>query len=188
MALIHPNSVCAICGEKLDRPYTATSGVAFPREHRLYRYCDAPLHYDCFETWADRKAFAGRYFEGRLHSYRVGITGHLLAEGMSWALICGPYNETDLRPAIEAGVLSEKSIQQGLNLGDKPNYVTVALSEWLARLSINWADWEIFVGGKYREDLEGRILHDVEQVMRDVRQVAPDSQTLEKLLMKSSVE
>ncbi len=183
MALILPNSVCAICGENLDRPYTATSGVAFAKEHRLYRYCDAPLHNDCFEKWPDRTEFVGGYFQSTLHSFKAGLTGHLLAEGVNWALICGPYARTDLRPAVEAGWFSAEAAEDMKEkLGDKPQYVTVILSEWLAQLNTNWDGWEHFVHEKYREHLEGGILLDVEAIMEQVRQLAPDNDALQTLL------
>ena len=185
MALILPTSVCAICGEKLDRPYTATSGVAFPKEHRLYKYCDAPLHYDCLETWPDRTEFARGYFESKAHGFRSGLTGHLLAEGIGWALVCGPYKGTNLRLAVEAGWFSEEEIVQlRLKLGDKPQNATVMLSEQIDQLNTRWDAWDEFVNEKYRENLQGNILTDVEQIMREVRQVAPNSPTLEKLLTK----
>ena len=186
MALILPTSVCAICGEKLDRPYTATSGVAFPKEHRLYKYCDAPLHYDCLETWLDRIEFARGYFEGKVHGFRSGLTGHLLAEGIGWALVCGPYNGTDLRLTVEAGWFSEEeTVQLRLMLGDKPQYVVVELSEWIVGLRTNWDNWTDFVHGKYKDGLEGVTLHSVEQIMGEVEQIAPNSLSLTKLLTRS---
>ncbi len=62
MAIIDNDSRCVICIEKLERPYLATSGVAFPAEHRLNKYCDAPLHQDCVENWDDRIEFSEGYY------------------------------------------------------------------------------------------------------------------------------
>jgi hypothetical protein len=48
MALIFSGSCCAICQEALGgRVYLATSGVFFEEDDPLFRFCDAPLHWDC---------------------------------------------------------------------------------------------------------------------------------------------
>jgi hypothetical protein len=72
MALIGEWSTCTICGGALDRPYTATSGVAFASNQRLWAYCDAPLHFDCLSTWADREEFSREYFVSSLARYWSG--------------------------------------------------------------------------------------------------------------------
>jgi hypothetical protein len=62
MALISSTSRCAICNELLgERPYLATSGVFFPEDDPLYPYCDAPLHWDCYEVWDHRSRFARQH-------------------------------------------------------------------------------------------------------------------------------
>lgn len=63
MALITPASRCAICNRLLGAlPYLATSGGDFfPITDPLYPFCDAPLHWDCYEHWPERPRFARQY-------------------------------------------------------------------------------------------------------------------------------
>lgn len=64
MAIVLGPARCAICEEPLgNRQYLATSGVAFDPTHRLFGYCDAPIHWDCYESWPSRSEFARAYFE-----------------------------------------------------------------------------------------------------------------------------
>jgi hypothetical protein len=59
MALITKGSRCAICNKQLgEEPYLATSGVFFPADDPLWSFCDAPLHWDCYEHWPHRSRFA----------------------------------------------------------------------------------------------------------------------------------
>lgn len=60
-------STCAICGEKLDehRDYMATSGVWYESDHPLYAFCDAGMHWDCYEKWPHRPKFAEDYVRSR---------------------------------------------------------------------------------------------------------------------------
>lgn len=72
MALISAGSRCAICREQLaGRALFATSGVWLPNTHRLYRYCDAAMHRDCYATWPDRLEFERTRFEARAAGARV---------------------------------------------------------------------------------------------------------------------
>ncbi|MCE7872493.1 hypothetical protein DYH09_19230 [bacterium CPR1] len=55
-------STCALCGELADsKEYMATSGVWYEPDHPLWRYCDAPMHWECYERWPEREAFARDY-------------------------------------------------------------------------------------------------------------------------------
>lgn len=62
MALISENSRCAICDKRLNisAPLFATSGL-FPVPGMLLRYCDAPMHWNCYAAWPHRKTFAAAY-------------------------------------------------------------------------------------------------------------------------------
>jgi hypothetical protein len=158
MALILPNTPCAICGGQLDRVYTATSGCAFPQGHPLWGYCDAPLHLDCLETWPHREEFSRGYFDQAVESHRSGY-GHILARGESWVLVCGP------RAA-----------------GGLPYFAEVRLADWPFRLYSKWEAWPDFAGGGFREGLEGTALVAAESAMAGVREVAPDESRLSRLL------
>lgn len=65
MAIITPDSTCAICERPFNfeqEPIFATWGVfAVPPE--LFRFCDAPLHWDCYAAWPHRAVFAAAYFQ-----------------------------------------------------------------------------------------------------------------------------
>ena len=158
MALIFADSTCAICGERLDRPYTATSGCAFPEAHPLWRYCDAPLHLDCLERWPQRGQFSRGYFDAAVEQRRSGY-GHLLAQGETWVLVCGPHVEDNT-----------------------PYFAEVRLPDWPFRLYSKWGDWPYFIGGGYREGLEGAALSAADKVMAEVREIAPDGPALMRLL------
>ncbi|MBS1808638.1 MAG: hypothetical protein JST84_10645 [Acidobacteria bacterium] len=62
MAIITANSTCAICEDVFDpdKPLFATWGV-FPVPAGLERYCDAPMHWDCYAGWPYRSVFAAAY-------------------------------------------------------------------------------------------------------------------------------
>lgn len=79
MAIVLDTARCAICKEPLgDRPYLATSGAAFEPTHRMFEYCDAPIHWDCYEPWPSRSEFARAYFELKVAAE---------AENPSWARV-----------------------------------------------------------------------------------------------------
>ena len=169
MAIIFPDSTCALCGELLDRPYTATSGVAFPLSDPLYRYCDAPLHFDCLERWPERPVFSAAYFEMAVSHFRN--RAHLLIEQIEWVLGAGP---------TQRNQPSEGFTQRFTN--DWPYYAEVRLRDWPFRLYTHWDDWDAFLARDYREGLVSEALQVAERVMTEVRQTAPDQQALSGLL------
>ena len=158
MALIFADSTCAICGERLDRPFTATSGCAFPEGHPLWRYCDAPLHLDCLERWPHRERFSRRYFDLAVGEHGAGY-GHILAGGESWVLVCGPHTKNKT-----------------------PYFAAVRLPDWPLRLYSRWERWPDFINGGYKEGLGGAALAAAERAMAEVSAVAPDVPALLRLL------
>ena len=172
MALIFPGSTCALCGELLDRPYIATSGVAFPLVSPLYRYCDAPLHFDCLERWPDREAFSAGYFESALARFRDHA--NLLVKRADWILGAGPTRHNQLPGGMTRPLDN-----------DLPYYAEVRLPDWPFRLYTQWLDWEAFLAGGYREGLAGQALQVSEQVMGEVKQIVPNRQRLSGLLEES---
>lgn len=62
MAIITANSICALCEGVFEpgKPLFATWGV-FPVPAGLERYCDAPMHWDCYAGWPYRQVFAAAY-------------------------------------------------------------------------------------------------------------------------------
>ncbi len=155
MALISDNSRCAICDESLSRPYTATSGCAFSPGHRLFAFCDAPLHFSCLEGWSDREEFSLAYHKQALDACREGY-GTLIHVGESWFLGCGPSTPPQL-----------------------PYFAQVVLCDWPIRLYTRLEEWDIFVREGYRESLVGEALARADAVMAEVRILLSDQQALE---------
>jgi len=146
---------CPICGGdfKDGRPYTGTSGVAFAPPSPLYEYCDAGLHFECLEKWGSRKEFSEGYYQ--LHVENFQSMGTLLFQGEDWVLGCGP-----------------------APLDKEPYYAEVDLKEWPCRLKTNWQDWNNFINGDYKNDLYGEALIKSEEIIENVKSIAPDLQTL----------
>jgi hypothetical protein len=163
---------CAICQGALDRAYLATSGVAFPESHPLYRFCDAPLHLDCLEEWPHRLQFSQGYFALFKQACQRGYATQLaIASDRSWSLGCGPCRRTCTLKDFDRN-----------RLNDWPYYVQVVLQDWPIRLYSYWNEWEAFVAGEYSKGWEGGALLAAHQRMAVVRTIAPDLPSLERLL------
>ena len=133
MALISPWSRCAICGEPLgDRDYLATSGVFFDEGDPLWRFCDAPLHWDCYEDWPERPRFARQYLESHVE---------FLAENPYWGLAL----VTDV---FALTVRKNEPAVARLWLVETGTEVEVPLADWSAWL------WGLTVGAKELHRLE----------------------------------
>ena len=154
MALIFPGSRCAICNEELSQLYLATSGCAFPPEHRLFKFCDAPLHLSCLEEWDDREEFAGAYHDLELDSWRRG-RGTLLHLDDKWFVGVGP----SAPPST-------------------PRFAQVRLRDWPLRLYTQFDDWDVFLADGYSARLGGQTLSRADAVMRDVRNLLPNQAEL----------
>jgi hypothetical protein len=65
MALLFAGMPCALCGDPVrgDQAVFSTWGTWLPVEHRLFKYCDAGMHWTCYAGWPDRPSFARSYFE-----------------------------------------------------------------------------------------------------------------------------
>jgi hypothetical protein len=158
MAIIIKGTPCAICGDAdLGRPFTATSGVAFPEGHDLFPYCDAPLHLDCLAAWPHRVRFSRGYFEMWKASIQLGWPT-LLAAGLDWMLDCGP-----------------------APLEKLPHFVEVRLADWPLVMKSRWEEWPTYVLGAFRDGLDGEALTATEAVMREVRAVAGTTEALAEL-------
>jgi hypothetical protein len=156
MALISANSRCAICDESLSRPYTATSGCAFGPGHRLFVFCDAPLHLSCLEVWPDREEFSLAYHTQALDACRAGY-GTLIHVGESWFLGCGPSTPPE-----------------------RPYFARVVLRDWPIWLYTRFEAWDTFVMEGYRAGLVGAALARADAVMTEVRITLPDQRSLQE--------
>ncbi|AEI62838.1 hypothetical protein [Corallococcus macrosporus] len=175
MAFIHAQSRCAICHEAArDRPFIATSGVAFPPTDALWKFCDAPLYQDCLATWEHRIRFARGYFD-RAHEVVWRDQGLLLLEGSGWFLSCGP--------PLSESLLSKAGASpsfRGARPGE-PYYAEVLLAEWPKALYTRWHEWPGYAAGEFRRGLVGELLRAVESVMARVQRLAPDMASMNEL-------
>jgi hypothetical protein len=133
MAMVDPDgSPCAICDERLaGSPFGATSGVAFPRDHALWRFCDAPFHFDCMERWPHRREFAAGYFEISREGFKA--QGTLLREAPTWLLGCGM-------------------------MSGRVTYVEAVMREWPVRFNKERERWAEYMGGDFATRLRGEAL------------------------------
>lgn len=65
MALFFDGMNCSLCNSPMqsDQQLFGTWGVWLPSSDRLWRFCDAMLHWDCYAEWKYRNRFAQSYFE-----------------------------------------------------------------------------------------------------------------------------
>ena len=63
MALRYRGLYCPICGELINDPIFATSGVFLPPTDPLWTYCDTCIHWVCYATWEHRERFAQAYVQ-----------------------------------------------------------------------------------------------------------------------------
>jgi hypothetical protein len=84
MALIYEGMACAICEQPLDiaGPLVATTHFIDDECDPLWRFSDAAMHYDCFQTWEHREAFVKKYNEtiGQV-VWGNGTRHHMNADG-----------------------------------------------------------------------------------------------------------
>jgi hypothetical protein len=153
MALITSDSCCAICGEDLSRPHLAASGCAFSPDHRLFRFCDAPLHISCLERWDDRAEFARADHDQARDSWSTH--GTLLHVADEWFVGTGPA----VPPSI-------------------PYLALVWLRDWPLRLYTRFVTWDAFLAGNYAEDLTGAALLRADAIMSELRDLLPDQASL----------
>lgn len=55
-----PQLTCALCGNEIQTLHEAfrASGEFLPSDDPLVRYCNAPMHWTCYEQWTERPRFA----------------------------------------------------------------------------------------------------------------------------------
>lgn len=135
MALIFDGATCAICKQRIDieKPLFSTWGVFFPAEHPLFRFCDAPLHWECYAAWPERQVFARGYLE-------------MWARGSQF----NPYWGT---------ALQSERVLVTVNAGP-PGGVQVLLAETGSRLAVSLGEWEHWLADLVGA-VEG--LHSIEQ-------------------------
>lgn len=76
---------CPLCAETIavGQSIVSTSHFIESPEHPLWRFSDAAMHYDCFQTWAMRGEFVAEYNHsfGRL-IWGDGSRHHMQPDGV----------------------------------------------------------------------------------------------------------
>lgn len=84
MALVFEGMPCAICGHALDLyvRFVSTSHFIADEGDPLWRYSDAAMHSECFETWKHRSEFIDKYNNtiGQI-TWGNGTRHHMNADG-----------------------------------------------------------------------------------------------------------
>ncbi len=147
-------------------PFLATSGSAFPPEHRLWRFGDAPIHIDCLQDWPDRHEFCSAYYRQRLEQYsREGWP--ILAFGDGWFLgMALPY------PGTVYAALDE-------------DIVEVHVEDWPITFMADARPWTEFISGRWHDSathLHSYALARAQVVIGEVRRAAPDTKALYALI------
>lgn len=123
----------------------------------LLKFCDAPLHFHCLETWPHREAFSEASYEANVPSDTGGLAVTML-RSTRWALV------------------SARTVP-----GRLPPYADVRLRDWPFRMTSSWKSWNTFVGGRFRKGLAGVAVDVAESVMATVRADVPDVESLTAL-------
>ena len=108
-----------------------------------------PLHLACLTDWPQREEFSHGYFQMFRYGHEIGI-GHILAEGPTWFLGCGPCGPKE-----------------------RPAYAQIVLAHWPVRLKMDgWDGWTSFLSSGFAEGLEGSCLAAAQRPVGQVREVA----------------
>jgi hypothetical protein len=135
-------------------------------EHRLWRFCDAPIHIDCLQDWADRQEFCSAYYTQRLEQYHRE-RWYILAKGDGW--FCGkalPY------PGSIFAAIDD-------------DLVEVMVEDWPIKFIARISGWSEFISGGWHaeaEHLHSYALARAQVVLAQVKSVIPDTQTMYKLI------
>jgi hypothetical protein len=166
MAFITDTTTCPLCNEQLDRPSLATSGCAFPQGHRLWQFCDAPMHIDCLQDWPDRVEFCSAYYRQRLDQY-TRERWPILATGDGWFLgMALPY------PGTVYADLDE-------------DIVEIRVEDWPISFQADAHEWSEFMAGEWQssaEHLHSYALARAQVVIAQVRHAVPDTNALYRLI------
>ena len=162
-------NTCLICGKEFSEgdATVSTSGCAFPQSHKLWRYCDAPLHLACMEMWSDCKTFSNAYYVQRRQQF-LDESWFILAEEKDWFVGFIPPGLYQTKPGYE-------------------DLVEIRIRDWPFILYGHADEWtQFFSGGwqKYQPALSGKALYRAREVMSQVRRVIPDTQAIVELINK----
>jgi len=163
MAIIYKGIRCSICGQEIDiaQDFFATSGVFFPIDDPLFKYCDAALHWDCYEHWPHRARFAKQY---------VDMWAESVSENPYWFMV----GHTK-RYFIQINP-DEPVARIDLFLYETGSSVWIELSEWDRWIS----DERSAVSGLY--SLEARA---ISQIYRELASKYPDKNALLAAITRS---
>jgi hypothetical protein len=160
MPLFFGTPVCSLCQQAIEESEAGicTWGVPFSPPHPLYQFCESPLHLACLADWPQREEFSRGYYEMFRYGHEIGI-GHILAQGPTWFLSCGPCGPDE-----------------------RPHYSQIVLAEWPIRLKMDgWDGWVSFLSGGFEGNLAGRCLAAAQAVVAQVRAIAATQEALDAL-------
>lgn len=148
MALIFSGSKCAICHETISAPIYATSGYIFNVPHKLGRYSDAAMHWDCFAKWEHQQEFANLYFEATVERAQSG--------SLYWYLIAQTKDVL-----VQYGAAIEDII---VSLRKSGTAIRVRREEWSQWIEDGWSS-------SYIHELEKLALEEVLPFLRSLKAV-----------------
>jgi hypothetical protein len=124
MAIIYDGIKCPICGQEIDinEPFFATSGVFFSMDDPLFEFCDAALHWSCYEHWPHRGRFAKQY---------VDMWAYSVSENPYWFLV-----ERTAKYFIQ------------VNPDEPVSRIDLFLYETGSDVSINLSDWNHWISSQ----------------------------------------
>ena len=145
MAEIYEGVTCAICRHKIDfrARVFATSGIVFAPEHRLFKFADAPMHWNCYERWPDRAEFASAYFQAEIEQQQDN-------------------------PYWEVVLMSEDLL---VSVGFTAGEVIICLAETYSDIRVPLSFWNLWIRSKWivllnRPPLEKRVLSNIWSVLK----------------------
>jgi len=154
---------CAICGKAVSpaEPVVKTSGCAFPQDHELWPYCDAPLHVRCLKSWAPREPFSFAYYDQR-YKQHLSEGWLIVAEGDGWFLGHVPAGLFYTPPGME-------------------DTVELRVSDWPVMILAHANQWTDFIAGGWRKAhpaLVGSLAARVEKAVAEIARVLPTTESI----------
>ena len=119
----------------------ATSGCAFDSDHRLWAFCDAPIHWKCFIPWSDRVEFANAYFEGQFAWWQGNPVWHLIQVDPSWFAVLHPRSQQLFLIPRASGVSVAFSSQSWPHATDLDAQHASLIGAELQQLKSTFPDW-----------------------------------------------
>lgn len=186
MAIYTDETVCSLCGRALDRPFMGLSWFRGNLPQEILVYGDSIMHVDCFDDWEHRLQFSEGAFTHKLELWHKSGSsrGYVLLQFENTALICGPIgSHTVGATPLVAEIMRQMSGWRAD--ASAPLFTEVILRDWDLELRSNWYDWDEFINGGYKRQLEGLSLKSkaqIDSIIDDIRKDIPNLESLWKKL------